>query len=318
VVGVLLFCFILVGHSQPQHEETTYRIPEQSLFVKSQLSKNVPPPLRIVGDSVLEGNRVPNPVEPETLASVDTEPDREELIKYKVKKGDNLTKIANKFDLSVETLLWANDLSQNSTINPGQNLIILPVDGVLYSVRSGDTLSSIAQTYKTEIEKVVDYNNLQNESDIYAGDLLILPEAEMPQSVPAAVHTPLAESYFIYPCQGTISQEAHGYLNNAVDIAKGCGSPVVAAAGGTVRRAGTIRIGGNRVTVLHPNGAITYYGHLSTIAVSPGQEVNAGDIIGYIGNTGYTLGPTGCHLHFAVRGANNFLKKYSTGAKLSW
>ena len=127
---------------------------------------------------------------------------------------------------------------------------------------------------------------------------------------------PVAKSYFIFPCQGIITQGLHYY--NAIDIANKCGSPVVAAASGTVKRAGWIRIGGKRIIIIHPNGVATYYGHLSKILVKPGQKVKTGDIIGYIGHTGYTLGPTGCHLHFGVIGAKNFLAKYPVGTRISW
>jgi murein DD-endopeptidase MepM/ murein hydrolase activator NlpD len=54
-------------------------------------------------------------------------------------------------------------------------------------------------------------------------------------------------------------------------------------------------------------GISTFYGHLSAINVKVGQDVSQGQIIGYVGHTGYTIpaGPAGCHVHFEVRGARN-------------
>lgn len=318
LMGVFVITIVLVFYPFPQQSLATSTISEQNLFVKSNSSQTVPPPLRIVEDTVLKGNRVPGTVQPQTLGSVSSKSSPDEIIEYEVKSGESLWSIAEKFDISLNTILWTNGLTENSTVQPGQKLTILPVSGLLYSVNPGDTISELSQTYGVDPEEIVRYNHLENEEDIYAGDLLILPHAERPASVPAARQTQIADSYFINPVQGVITQGPHGYGNGAVDIANDCGRPVVAAAGGTVRRAGTLRIAGNTVTILHDNGVVTLYGHLSTIAVSPGQRVNTGDIIGYVGNTGYTLGPTGCHVHFAVRGAYNFLSKYPEGTTVNW
>ncbi len=241
---------------------------------------------------------------------------RNEIVKYNVKSGDTLSSIAAKFNISLQTILWANGLKSNSAISPRQELIILPVSGVLHTVKKNDTLGAIAKSYKVNTKEIVVFNELSEKADIFIGDLLIIPGGQMPRTVSSVALTPVASSYFIFPCEGKISQGLHYY--NAIDIANKCGKPVVAASGGAVQSAGWIKIGGKRVTILHSNGVVTYYGHLSTILVVPGQRVNAGDIIGYIGNTGYTLGATGCHLHFAVIGAKNFLASYPVGSSISW
>lgn len=291
----------------------------QNLYVKSSRAVLRPLTFRVQGLAI-QGNYIPGSIKLQTLGALsesEPEPDRDQITEYVVSEGDSLWSIADKFSVSLNTLLWANDLTKDSTLQPGQKLTILPVSGVLYVAEKGDTLSEIAQVYDADLEEIVSFNHLKNKDDIFPGDLLIIPGGEKPAHI-TPTKTPLAESYFIFPCQGTITQGPHGYLGRAVDIASDCWSPVVAAAGGEVQRAGSIRIGGKRVTILHSNGVVTYYGHLAAIRVKPGQQLKAGDIIGYIGNTGYTLGPTGCHVHFAVRGATNFLGKYPVGAALSW
>ncbi|MBL7150128.1 MAG: M23 family metallopeptidase [Candidatus Pacebacteria bacterium] len=244
--------------------------------------------------------------------------ERSEIEEYLVQAGDNLGSISEKFNISLETILWTNNLSSKSIIRPGQKLIILPVSGVLHTVRKGDSLSEIAETYKSKVDKIVALNQLSSRDDILIADLLIIPDGKMPLVLPAIFQIPLADSYFIYPCEGIITQGLHGYSGNAIDIANNCDKPVVAVASGTVLRAGYISTGGRRVTILHSNGVVTYYGHLSSIAVSPGQKVSSGTIIGRIGHSGYTLGPTGCHVHFEVIGARNFLGNYLIGSKLKW
>ena len=237
------------------------------------------------------------------------------IFEYVVEQGETLSSIASKFNISLDTILWANNLNKNSNISPGQKLTILPVSGVIHLVKKGDTLSAISGLYKADLKEVIAFNNLANEDDIFIGDIIIVPGGKMPLKPINIPNIPLAESYFIFPCEGKITQGLHGVLRNAVDIANAYGVPVVAAAGGTIQRTGAIAVGGKRITILHPNGVVTYYGHLSSILVSPGQIVTAGEIIGYMGQTGFATGP---HLHFEVRGAGNFLGKYLTGSYLKW
>lgn len=262
-----------------------------------------------------------------------------EIRNYIVQKKDTLKSISQRFGISQETILWANNLDKDSSIKSGQKLVILPVSGVLYLVKQGDTLSAIAKKYKAEIEEIIAFNQLADEDDIFAGDFLIIPNGQLTLNTSSKTSSiakeadanetttkettptteiPVAESYFIFPTEGEITQTSHGVLGNAVDIANRCGTPIVAAASGKVQRTGNAWPEGKKITILHSNGVVSYYIHLSNILVQQGQEVAAGDIIGYMGNTGYTVGTTGCHLHFEIRGAKNFLTEHPEGSSLKW
>lgn len=243
---------------------------------------------------------------------------RKEIIEYTSQSGDTVSSVAEKFDISLETLLWANNLTKKSKLKTGQTLVILPVSGVLHYVKKGETLSQIAKNYKGDLDKIVTFNELTSENDIYVGDILIIPDGVMPpvsskqqrvaSSLPQNQIT-LPSSYFILPLASpySISQGLHWY--NAVDLThpggNSCGRPVFAAAGGTVVRA---KVGGwnggsgNSISILHSDQVVTAYYHLGSVLVQPGQVVSTGEQIGTIGNTGKT---TGCHLHFEVRGAVN-------------
>ncbi len=295
----------------------------QDLFVEP--AKNFfreSPKMTFIQDNSIIGLSPPATITPQVLGtmlgSVEDEIERRnEIIEYVVQSGDTISFIADKYDISLDTILWANDLSSKSIIKIGQKLIILPISGILYMVERDDTLSEIAKIYEANLEEIVEFNELGNEGNIYIGDFLIIPDGKQ-SSIPSSSFLndiPVGKSYFILPCEGMISQGLHPY--NAIDIANDCGSLVVAAAGGTVEKIGRIKIGGNRVTILHPNGVITYYGHLSVILVVPGQKVKTGDPIGKMGNTGYA---TGCHLHFDVlkTTTKNFLSKYPVGSFISW
>lgn len=269
------------------------------------------PELMLVARTGILAATPPLAVTPRVLGAIVGQLDADlkpEVSRYLVEQGDTLTSVAEKFGVSPETILWANDLKANTALKPGQELIILPVSGTIHLVRSYDTLSEIASWYQGDSQEIVEFNGLESPQALFAGDILIIPNGKMPKSVPQGRLTPLANSYFIYPVGGAhrITQGLHAF--NAVDFSNAvCGESVYAAAGGTVQRAGYTSRGGNYVRILHPNGVVTYYGHLSSILVNPGAKVLQGQIIGYSGYTGYTIprGPAGCHVHFEVRGAAN-------------
>jgi murein DD-endopeptidase MepM/ murein hydrolase activator NlpD len=105
----------------------------------------------------------------------------------------------------------------------------------------------------------------------------------------------------IWPVSGPITSPfgwRWGRMHQGIDIGAGMGSPIRAAASGTVIYCGWESGYGN-LTVLDNGGNLaTAYGHQSSIAVACGQQVNQGDVIGYVGCTGHCTGP---HLHFEVR-----------------
>ena len=90
-------------------------------------------------------------------------------------------------------------------------------------------------------------------------------------------------------------------LHDGTDFGVGCGTPIRAAASGTIIQQYYNGAYGNRVIINHGvmrgSSVITTYNHLSAYARGVGQYVNRGDVIGYVGTTGYS---TGCHLHFMV------------------
>lgn len=109
---------------------------------------------------------------------------------YDTVSGDTLASISQKFGISEQTIIWANNLP-NSTIKPGWNLVILPVSGVLHKVTNNDTLPDISKKYKVDVNKIIAYNGLSDENDINPGDLLIIPDGVVtppPAPVKPVVH----------------------------------------------------------------------------------------------------------------------------------
>lgn len=283
---------------------------------------------------------LPSPlfVSSQTLGSVfDDETTNKDIIKHVVEKGETLSTIADQYNISVETILLANELD-STKIQVGQELLILPVNGIIHMVEKGETADSIAKKYGAKKDEIISYNDLSSDGTVYIGDVLIVPNGKMPkQAVPTTTtstsyaQVTLPNSYFIVPTVGTVTQGAHySYTNNgqayytAIDISNTIGTPVVAAAGGEVQIAKNRWPYGNYITILHPNGVVTLYAHLSFFArgITAGTQVSQGQIIGYMGNTGHTVrgvGGTGSHLHFETRGASNPLTAlFGRGSKISY
>jgi murein DD-endopeptidase MepM/ murein hydrolase activator NlpD len=105
----------------------------------------------------------------------------------------------------------------------------------------------------------------------------------------------------IWPVSGPVTSPfgwRWGRMHQGIDIGAGTGTPIDAAAAGTVIYCGWEGGYGNLVVIDHGGNLATAYGHQSAIAVTCGQQVGQGQVIGYVGCTGHCTGP---HLHFEVR-----------------
>ncbi len=236
---------------------------------------------------------------------------RNGLLSYRVEDGDNLSSIAAQFGISVNTVIWANDISDSSLIKPGEELVILPVSGILHEVKDEETLTSIADSYGVELNEITTFNS----NKVVAGDTVVVPHAK-PTSEKVAAYSgsnlPNLSGYFISPvASGWNWGELHDA--NAVDVAAACGTPIVAVADGVVFSVGlptNWNSGyGGFIRIEHPNGTKTLYAHNRENLVSVGETVTRGEHIANLGNTGRVSGVTGCHVHFGVAGAQNPLAR---------
>lgn len=268
--------------------------------------------ITIVGGTALLSETGPSG----TLADIEDTKNGGQISRYVVHDGDSLSRIAKMFGVSVNTIIWANDLGSGSTIREGQTLIILPVSGVRHVIKKGDTVKSIATKYKADLGEVLSFNSLQANSVLAEGDIVIIPDAE-PAAPTARISSGVAsrnpvrgaggpnyEGYYLRPLiGGRLTQGLHGY--NGVDLAAPEGTPILAAATGEVivsKNYGWNGGYGNYIVISHENGTQTLYSHLSQTLVFEGYRVVRGQVIGLVGTTGKSTGP---HVHFEVRGARN-------------
>jgi len=231
---------------------------------------------------------------------------------YVVQDGDTISQIAGMFRVSTNTIRWGNDIDADGIIQPGDRLVILPINGVRHTVAKGDTLKSIAEKYEGDINEILQYNELSAGAEVVVGEVVVIPNGEVHTPKPApknasgsyAKATISGAGYFSNPVPGSVlTQHLHGY--NAVDLGARVGTPIYAAASGEVivsKQGGWNGGYGNYIVIKHANGTQTLYSHNSSNAVYVGQYVEQGELIGYVGQSGRATGP---HVHFEVRGATN-------------
>lgn len=244
-----------------------------------------------------------------------------------VRDGESLEKLSDRYDVAVDTIRWANKVAPGTSIQPGQELLVLPVDGVLHTVKRGQTLLGIAELYDVKSEEIATQNRVKD-GFIAAGEELIIPGGkplvEKPTVVavtppkpvgstkpPAGSTKPAIPSYtptptigvLQKPCSDTcfLTQGFHGG-HYGLDMQERGGGPIYAAEAGTVTRSDYGWNGGygNVIEIDHGNGLITLYGHNKDLLVEEGDTVTRGQKIANMGNTGLVYGKTGIHTHFEV------------------
>ncbi len=246
---------------------------------------------------------------------------------HHVQSGETIEQIARLYGVKASTIRLANNIPAKGGIKPGQDLLILPVDGAQYKVQKGDTVRSIAKKFggknisETDLASAMSdiaiYNDIEEDATLKVGTVLVIPGADVIEvapvksspkgkskmpSLPAAKGGKYqgGKDYFKRAWGGVQTQGFHDKYR-AKDYGMPIGSKVGASAGGTVIAACAGWCGGygNVVTLSHDNGTQTLYAHLSKINVSVGQHVDQFEAIGLSGSTGRSTGP---HLHFEIRG----------------
>ncbi len=260
---------------------------------------------------------------------------RFEITKYTVLKGDTITGIAEKYNLNPSTILLGNYYTladDPHRLIPGQELNILPADGLLYDWHKGDGLNGVAEFFKVKPEDIINWpgNHLNLDTlgdlsnpNIEAGTELFVPNGQRefvsfsapritrenpsvaklmgPGFCGQVTDGPVGTGAFIWP---TDNHYLSGYdyspetNHRGIDIAGNLGSAIYAADGGVVVYAGWNDWGyGNVIVVDHGTGWQTLYAHLNALNVGCGSYVYQGDMIAAMGTTGNSSGP---HLHFEM------------------
>ncbi len=224
--------------------------------------------------------------------------------KYKVMPGDTPGEIAERFGISTDTVLSANNLTNPEGLQIGEELLILPMSGVVHTVTGGDNLHDLALAYGVTPESIAEYNQIADPLSLQVGDKLVVPGGKLqggrvsPSSRGGRPASAVASGSFRWPTGGSITQYFGEAGHSGIDLATGSGSPVYAADAGVVETALKLGYGyGWHLVIDHGNGYKTLYAHLSAFFADYGERVGKGDRIGSVGSTGLSTGP---HLHFEV------------------
>ena len=223
---------------------------------------------------------------------------------YTVKSGDTISGIAKKFGLkNISTLISINDIDNVRALAAGQKLKVPSIDGLFYTVQRGNSLAGLSTKFNVSMEELLDVNELES-SELAVGQRLFIPGAKMDsaklqQAMGEMFRCPITAKFRISSRFGPRLDPFTGArsYHTGVDYACPMGTPITAAASGTIAFTGVSPVFGNYVIIRHSNGYQSLYGHMSQIIAKKGQYVSQGTRIGLVGSTGYSTGP---HLHFTV------------------
>lgn len=220
----------------------------------------------------------------------------EKIHDHRVKKGENLWDIAHQYNIDIDTIIGANDISNMNRIKSGQVLKILPVKGLLYKIGPGENLWNIANKFEINVKKVIKANDIENPELIKPGKFIILPGAK-----PEFGYRDRLEKKLIAPVQARISSYyggRWGRMHEGIDYAVSIGTNIRAAGAGKIIYSGWASGYGKTVIIRHRKGLRTLYAHNSELLVHSGEWVSRGSVISHSGNTGRSTGP---HLHFEIQ-----------------
>lgn len=251
----------------------------------------------------------------------------ENVQKHIVGEGDTLWDVAEKYDLTVRELLASNPgINENSILRIGEKLIIAREKPLLTVVTTAQVVETEEIPYQTSVRrdpnlpagqrKILEPGAPGLEEVTYLvtrqnGRLVSQERLDARRITAPVTRVEVSGSKIVLASRGGSGQLAwptgggvispfgmrYGRMHTGIDIAASRGAPVVAAEGGNVIRSGWHGGYGITVDIGHGNGVVTRYAHLSSTAVSVGLEVQRGQYIGAVGNTGNSTGP---HLHFEV------------------
>lgn len=247
---------------------------------------------------------------------------RDTTVTHTVKPGDTLSSIGQKYGVTIDTIRYANNISDTGYLKVGQDLEIPPVNGIVHTVKAGESIESIAKDFNIAPQAIADFNYLVAPYKLTKGMELVLPNTRIPKPTPVVVATsgntnnttnqygadaytfiPNAESgpagsgQFVWPTTSHYISQYFSSYHRAIDIA--IPGPIFAADDGVVIRSGWWTNGyGFAIQIDHRNGYVTTYAHMSRLDVNVGQSVSKGQTIGFMGSTGRSTGP---HVHFTIQ-----------------
>ncbi len=306
----------VVAPMRPQR--ATYSWRSGALSVSELTPNNLVAGEQNLGTVVAGGMALKKPI---ILPGLISSASRLSEVEYQIQPGDSLSSIAYEFNVSIPTIMWNNNLTSRSVLKIGLVLRIPPTTGVMHTIKKGDSLKKIAALYRAQTEDIIKFNHLkENGSDLKIGDRVVVPNGTIrttpviarARSIretvsnrplpPNSFALPSAAGY-VWPTAQHLITQYYGFTHHAIDIGGPWQSPIYATKSGTVimSQCGWNSGYGCYVILDHGNGIRSLYGHNSQLLVAVGDEVDTGQTIALMGNTGHVRGITGIHSHFEIQ-----------------
>lgn len=238
---------------------------------------------------------------------------------HTLQSGETLSSVAESNGVGLTAMVGANpDISSLDRLPLGFDLLIPPSQGLVITLQSGESVLDLMTSYGVGAAEVARANGLVSPFDVMPGMLLFLPDVVPTEALARLQKVREEENRYVWPIQGRLTSYfgprnlgmGTSSFHRGIDVAANWGTPVGASRAGTITYAGWSSQGyGNLVKIRHAGGAETWYGHFSSIAVSVGEYVNQGAVVGYIGSTGISTGP---HLHFELYEAGRAIDPLGT------
>ncbi len=224
--------------------------------------------------------------------------------------GDTLVTLSKKYDTTISELIKANGLKPPYVLRPGKKIIIPKSE--IYEIKKNDTFFSIARCFKLSTKDIKDKNKNLDEKKLLVGKKILLPFYAKRNYCKSKIISKkstkknksfIRNSIFYWPTKGkviaTFGAKKGGRRNDGINILAPRGNPVRAAASGKViYRGNELPAWGNLILIKHSNGWTSAYAHLDKFYVKIGDNLNAGDLIGVVGQTGNI---DKNQLHFQIR-----------------
>ncbi|MFQ4146698.1 M23 family metallopeptidase [Chlorogloeopsis sp. ULAP02] len=242
-------------------------------------------------------------------------PALERFQRYRASRGDTLESIAQRYNLSPETILAMNPALKNSRVAVGSEILIPPLDGIVVEVPKGNNWQQLAEVYRVRADALFELNGCKapsrfafiptpNKSVSRANTPVSPTSSNSPQvagyPLPEVAQVGFPYGWQIHPRNGN----GQVFFHSGIDLLAAKGTTVSAIAPGTVVFAGEQGTYGNLVIINHDGGLQSRYAQLDSIKAKVGQQVKQGDLLGTVGTTGQpTINQP--HLHFEVRSSSS-------------
>lgn len=226
------------------------------------------------------------------------------LQRHRIAPGENIASIASRYNLLPQTLIQFNPILKGGSAPAGQEILIPPLNGIRVEVPPGATWQDLAAAYGVRADVLFEINGCQEIPKVafIPGVNWTASPAARSEDYTGLKGYPLPAPAQIGLPYGWQAESATGrsFFHSGLDLLAALGTSVLAAETGEVIFTGIEGTYGYLVIIAHGGGRQTRYAHLSQIRVKIGQKVQAGDVLGLVGQTGKPDLPQP-HLHFEVR-----------------